>query len=311
MVARSGTVDAPWDFTAQWGGRGRITDLDGPVHWAEFGDDTSQPPIVCVHGLGGSLLNWALTAADWSADRRVYALDLHGFGMTPGNTDSATIRGNRRLLARFLREVVGEPAVLAGNSMGGMVSALHAAAEPDDVTALILAGPALPLVLKRPDPVVMLQFGLFMTPFLGQRLVHRMLHGESPEQSASRVADLVYADRSRANPQMLEQAAALIRAQRASGVPREAAFLAAARSLMRWLGPGRDTYFERLASIDLPVLLINGYEDRLVSIESALAAAKRNPRWHTEFLADVGHCPQLEVPERFATLTRDWLAATA
>lgn len=307
MTSLPPTSDAPWQFTAPWGGREFVTDLDGPVHWARFGEKSDLPPLVCVHGLGGSLLNWALTAADWAAEREVYALDLHGFGMTPGDEKSATIRGNRRLLGRFLREVVGEPAVLVGNSMGGMISALHTAASPDDVTSLVLAGPALPLVVKRPDPMVVLQFGVFLTPVLGRRMVGRLLNSYPPEQSVQRTVDLVYADPERADPELMTQGAALIRAQRAGGHPRETAFLAAARSLMRWLGPGRDTYFDRLATIDRPVLLINGYEDRLVSIESALAAARRNPGWQAEFLPGVGHCPQMEVPAQFADLTRGFV----
>ena len=42
-----------------------IVDLGGPIHYADFGG--SGPPMVLVHGLGGSLANWmavgdALTA---------------------------------------------------------------------------------------------------------------------------------------------------------------------------------------------------------------------------------------------------------
>ena len=28
---------APWEFAAPWGARGYVTELDGPVHWIEFG----------------------------------------------------------------------------------------------------------------------------------------------------------------------------------------------------------------------------------------------------------------------------------
>ncbi len=148
----AGATDAPWGFAAPWGARGYVTELDGPVHWIEFGasphgttpDRTASgppgpapagsapagpapagpapagPPIVFVHGLGGSHLNWCLIGSQLAAGRRVVALDLHGFGLTPGTRRNATVQDNTRLLDRFVREVAGPPVILAGNSMGGL-----------------------------------------------------------------------------------------------------------------------------------------------------------------------------------------------
>ena len=33
------TKPAPWTFAAPWGARVYVSDLDGPVHWIEFGDE--------------------------------------------------------------------------------------------------------------------------------------------------------------------------------------------------------------------------------------------------------------------------------
>ncbi len=73
------TSEAPWSFAAPWGGRSYVTDLDGPVHWVDFGTPSDLPPIVFVHGLGGSHLNWALVAPALSANRRAVSVDLHGY----------------------------------------------------------------------------------------------------------------------------------------------------------------------------------------------------------------------------------------
>jgi len=54
---------APWSFAEPWGGTGHVCDLDGPVHWVDFGGPADASPIVLVHGLGGSHLNWVLVAS--------------------------------------------------------------------------------------------------------------------------------------------------------------------------------------------------------------------------------------------------------
>ncbi|MBJ7612163.1 MAG: alpha/beta hydrolase [Candidatus Dormibacteraeota bacterium] len=107
----------------------RTVDIDGPVHYHDFGG--SGPPLVCVHGLGGAAINWMAVGHELGRRYRVLAPDLRGFGETPlGNRDS-TIDSNQRLLDRFIREVAGSAAVLVGNSMGGLLSTLQAARHPE------------------------------------------------------------------------------------------------------------------------------------------------------------------------------------
>src|SRR4051794_22790415 len=108
------THDSPWQLASQWGATGYITDLDGPIHWIDFGGPGDAVPMVFVHGLGGSHLNWALIGRAMAEGRRVVALDLHGFGLTPGTRGNSSIQSNARLVDRFIRRVVGGPVVLVG-----------------------------------------------------------------------------------------------------------------------------------------------------------------------------------------------------
>ena len=300
------TVDAPWNLVEEWGGQGHVTDLGVPVHWAEFGTPTNQPSMVFVHGLGGSLLNWALVAPRFALDRHIYTLDLQGFGMTPGTKRTATVRSNAALLSRFLDHIVGEPVVLVGNSMGGAISLLHTAAAPDTVSALVLVDPALPAG-RSTDRTVAGEFLLNITPGVGEARQRSMRRRLTPEAQVARVLDLCFVDSSTADPRMLAAMTDLVRIRRAEVTDVEVSFLAATRSLMALLARRR-TYHATMAGIECPVLLINGIEDRLVPIASARRAAARNPRWSTEFLAGVGHTPQLEVPDRFGEVVTGWLA---
>ena len=300
------TSEAPWSFAARWGGRSYVTDLDGPVHWVDFGTPSDLPPIVFVHGLGGSHLNWGLVAPALSANRRAVAIDLHGHGMTAGTKRNATVHENQRLLDRFIREVVGGPVVLVGNSMGGMVSVLQTHRNPDTVAGVVLVDPAMPAPSRRPDPKVAGQFLVYALPGIGELTMRRMRARLSPAESVQRIINLCFADPSRANPDMLAAAEDLVRARDSMpGV--EVAFMAAARSLMRVL-LRREEYAAMMSGIDVPVLLMNGEADRLVPVAAAHIAARANPSWEAVFLPGVGHTPQLEVPDIFVETVDAWLA---
>src|ERR1700737_3582117 len=144
----------------------KTVDIDGPVHYADFGG--LGRPIVLVHGLGGSHVNWIAVAPRLAAQGRVYALDLIGHGRTRSLGRSARVGANRRLLGRFLDQVAREPAVLMGNSMGGYLSLAEAAAEPEKVASLVLVNAAVPLAPGAHfDPRVTAMFFAMAMPLIG------------------------------------------------------------------------------------------------------------------------------------------------
>src|SRR5262249_14057458 len=121
---------------------------DGPLHIADFGG--SGPPIVLVHGLGGAHTNWMTVGAALGARGRVLAPDLIGFGRTPLAGRAPTVEANLALLVRWLERAIREPAMLVGNSMGGLLSTLLAADHPSLVSRLVLVAPALPIPMGTP-----------------------------------------------------------------------------------------------------------------------------------------------------------------
>ena len=68
-----------------------------------------------------------------------------------------------------------------------------------------------------------------------------------------------------------------------------------------------DPDFDMMAGIDVPVLLIGGEDDRLVSAAAMRQASARFPRWESVILAGVGHTPMLEVPGAVTDAITDWL----
>lgn len=316
MTAVHDARPAPLQLAAPWGGTGWISDFDGPVHWVDYGGpdpdgpgsgDAEGLPVVMVHGLGGSHLNWVGIAPELAKHHHVYAVDQAGFGLTGGTARTATVQANADLVARFVREVVGSPVVLVGNSMGGMVSVLLAAAHPELVAGLVLIDPSLPVPRQRPDLVVSAGFLLYATPFVGECLVAVRMRRTTDRQRVRGLVKLCFVDPRRADPDVVD--AGVVLAAHRRGVPgQEAAFLGAARSLMRVLAAPR-RYHSLMHGIACPVLLLHGERDRLVSIAAARVVAAQNPGWETHYLPGVGHTPQLEVPDQVSARVLSWLEA--
>lgn len=291
------TVELP---PSQW------ADLDGPVHWVDFGGPDDGPLLVCVHGLGGSHVNWSAVAPDLARTCRVLALDLAGFGHTPGAGRSTSVQGNARLVARFVEEVAGTPAILVGNSMGGLISSLVAAQRPDLVAGLVLVDPALPADLQsRPDPLALAMFAAYFTPGVGKAVIAGRRKLRTPEQLARETLRLCCVDPARVPPDVLRAHIELARSRRYyTGV--EGEFVAATRSLL-WLLARRRTHADMLRRVRGPVLLIHGDQDRLVPFSAARAVARANPTWRFEVARDIGHVPQLEAPGWTRDVILDWL----
>ena len=108
--------------------RHKTVDLDGPVHYIDFGGKGT--PLLMVHGLGGSALNWAAVGPELSKQYHAVAIDLAGFGQTPLFRRSATLGANANLVHTFAEQVLGEPVILMGNSMGGHIGILEAGWSP-------------------------------------------------------------------------------------------------------------------------------------------------------------------------------------
>jgi pimeloyl-ACP methyl ester carboxylesterase len=286
----------------------RTVDLDGPVHYADFGG--SGRPIVLVHGLGGSYANWLSVGGRLAAHGRVLAVDLAGHGRTRSLGRSARVGANRRLLGHFLDAVAREPAVLVGNSMGGTLSLDEAAAEPGRVASLVLVDPAVPIARGAGfDRQVLAFFAGFALPLVGGALVRRRAR-LGAERIVRDMLALCCVDPSRIAPDVLDAHVELSRERLASGEAAGQAFLVAQRSLMARL-VRRRRFYEMVSGIRARALIVQGERDRLVRVEATRALAAARPDWRLEVLDDVGHVPQLEAPQRFLAVVEPWLAEHA
>ncbi len=287
-------------------GDSKTIDLGGEVHYTAFGGSGRE--MLLVHGLGGSSENWLAVGPQLAERFRVRALDLAGFGRTPlTEARSTTVLANRELLDRFIREVVGPPVVLVGNSMGGLLSILQAAAEPEMVSALILVDPAVPSPPGvESDPMVEAVFATYLMDN-AEELVRNYVRAMGPDQTVLTTMQLCCVDVERVDPQVLQAHIALA-GERAGMEWSARAQVEAARSILE-LRANEDRFEDAVREIQAPTLLIQGEKDRLIPLAAAEALAKARTDWAFEIFEDIGHIPQLEAPDLFVKTVLDWLNA--
>jgi pimeloyl-ACP methyl ester carboxylesterase len=112
------------------------------LHYLDVGQG---PPVLLLHGMGGSLANFPRTIELLSRSRRVVALDLAGFGLSDRPRDAdLTPQGQARLVRGLMQALGIEQADVIGHSLGGAI-ALHLAARyPESVRRLVLVSSAVP-----------------------------------------------------------------------------------------------------------------------------------------------------------------------
>ncbi|MFI6938798.1 alpha/beta fold hydrolase [Streptomyces sp. NPDC050418] len=111
---------------------------------------TEAPPVVLVHGRGADRRTWADIADELAADRRVFALDLGGHGLSdwPGTYSFAGFRDDLRA---FIEALGLSGATVIGHSLGGAAAWLLAQEQPGLIGRLVLeeAPPLVPLDPRR------------------------------------------------------------------------------------------------------------------------------------------------------------------
>lgn len=289
----------------------RWVDVDGPVHYREWDGPADRPVSVMVHGLGGSLLNWALVAPGFARRGRVLALDLAGFGRTPRDGRVAGVGSGRRLLSGFIRRLDLGSVDLVGNSMGGMVALAQAAHEPATVRSLVLANAAFPppgAALLTVPPSVAVGFLAAATRRAGPAILQQHARRLGPEALVWGTLEYCTADPASVDPRLVLATVEAV-AQHGDGREAAEAFAEASRSIVRaFLFPRR--YRALVGAIRTPALVVHGAADPLVPVRNAWNAVRAHGNWNLVVLPGVGHLPMMEAPGRFLDLSLDWLAGT-
>jgi hypothetical protein len=134
------------------------------------------------------------------------------------------------------------------------------------------------------DLRMILEFAVLATPGLGAVIVWLWTRLASAEAQVARMLRVVTVDPTKMPREAYEAAIAQAEIRRQfSGTARH--MVEAARSVVL-MSQGR-SYVKRLRELAVPVLLIHGGRDRIVSARSAHAAASRRPEWTFQLIEEV------------------------
>ena len=258
------------------------------------------PPLLLLHGFSDSADTWRRVLDRLGRrEQRALALDLPGFATAARGL--ARDRGVLEQLDAFTAAAIehaggGEDVVIAGNSLGGVLALRAGEREELAVRGIVPIAPAgldMPRwfsIIER-DPLVRF---VLRSPLPLPEVAVRAVVGEAYRQ-------LAFARPRAAAREVVNSFTGHFRDRRAvSG------YLDVGRRLL----PELEDPF-RLERVRVPVLLVWGDRDRMVPHRGSRKVIDALPETTYELLEGVGHCPQVESPDRVVELLMEFLAAPA
>lgn len=235
----------------------------------------SGPPVVLVHGFASSLEVWDYVLPRLLEHHTVVALDLRGFGWTDRPPGDYSPAAQAQLVLALLDHLgIGQAAVVA-HSWGASVALSLALAAPERVTRLALYDAwvyeeQLPpfFLWARARGVGESLFAMYYRERAHERVA---LGFHDPTFVTEALIDDVL--RAFERPGTLAAALAAVRGQRFSEMQR------------------------RYGTIDKPVLLLWGREDRVARLAVAERLRRELPNARLEVYPRCGHFPMLEAAE--------------
>jgi esterase len=250
------------------------------LHFRELG---TGRPVIILHGLFGSLENWAFISGQLSADYRVISVDQRNHGQSPHDPEInyALLAGD---IAGFMAEHQLGGACLMGHSMGGKAAMQCALTHPADVGALIVVDMAPRAYERRHDGIFAALLALPLDQFQNRGQVEEALVAKVPEMAMRRF--------------LLKG----LGRNAAGGLEWKFNLQALHRSYDVLSGelPARGTYGG-------PALFIRGAKSNYISDADEVEIRGRFPKARVVTIADASHWVHAEAPENFLRETKNFL----
>jgi 2-hydroxy-6-oxonona-2,4-dienedioate hydrolase len=257
------------------------------------------PPLLLLHALGESALDWRWVLSDLARTHRVYAPDLPGFGDSAKPAADYSPAFFERFAAAFLDALEVERTAVIGNSLGGLIALRLALSESSRISALALIdsaglGREVSSALKWPA-----------LPGYGEAAITLSKTPLGATQRAWLRIPLLFARPERVPPEWIEEQ------YRLSQLPGFSQAVVAALRAQVDPGGQREVLLDRLPSLEIPTLVVWGESDRIFPVSQARDAVAHLREGSLELVPDCGHLPHVERPKRFVAALDRFLGEQA
>jgi pimeloyl-ACP methyl ester carboxylesterase len=277
------------------------------VHYVSAGDRATfpenrhaeRPPLLLIHGFGASTDHWRKNIAELQNDFEVYALDLIGFGRSSKPSSGYSPDLWRDQIADFITEIIGQPAVVAGNSIGGYSSLYTGATRPDAVVGVCMlngVGSFREQSATAPHPVQKAIGEIIKAAVLSPMPMWMVFQFVRQRSYIRKTLEQVYVNKAEVSDQLVEDV------YRPATDPEAPAAFAALFKAER--GEYVDTL---LAQMTCPLLLIWGDADPWMNTYTRSALFHKHYSLLEEHHLNAGHCPHDDAPKEVNELLRSWV----
>ncbi|MGB5710978.1 MAG: alpha/beta fold hydrolase [Waterburya sp.] len=265
---------------------------------------SKKPPLLLVHGFGASTDHWRKNISQLQEQFQVWAIDLLGFGRSAKPKQEYSGNLWREQLNDFITEVIGQPTILAGNSLGGYAALCVAAEYVQSTVGLILLNSAGPFSDRtensapqsRSNPFSKLLRSVLLQPWASFLLFQYVRRRSIIRKTLNKV----YFDPNAVTKELVEDIYRPSCDQGAAGV-----FNAVFKT------PQGEKVDVLLSKMQCPLLLLWGEKDPWIKARDKGVLFRQYYPQLTEHYLQAGHCPHDEVPEQVNVLMTDWILSVS
>ncbi len=251
----------------------------GEIVYFENAQRDKKPSVLLVHGFGANKENWLRFARSFKDNYHVVAVDLPGHGKSVHSFDlNYSLENQVAWLHEFTQNIGLQSFHLAGNSMGGAISALYAVNYPEQVISATLI-----------DPAGIHDFRSVMQDLIDQ--------GDNPlvvedTQGFNRLMEFALEQ-----PPFVPWPITMVNAEHAK------ALKPLHDKLWKDMQEGQgDSFKPLLKQIRVPTLVQWGEQDRVINYKNIEVFKNLIPSVKTHVWPNVGHAPMVEIPNESAEL---------
>ena len=251
------------------------------------------PLVLFLHGIGGNASNWALQQCEMASRLQTAALDLRGYGGSALGLGRSRVADHCADILRVMAYLKKDKVILCGLSFGSWIATSFAMHHADRLAGLILSGGCTGMSEAAEEE---------RDAFLKARLTP-LDDGRTPADFAPEVVRML------SGPRATERTRATLLAAM-SAIP-----AATYRDALLCFSNPEERF--DFAKITCPVMLMTGEHDRLASPAEIRTVAQRIhgqsplPNVRFEVIAGAGHLCNIEAPERYGLLLRQFLGGVA